>query len=328
MHHIFPWQQQEWQYLINRRNSGQLPHAILIKGFDGIGKGIFAKSFAEVLLCKSDSCAVTACGECDACQLTKADNHPDLTVVRPEEAGKAIKIDQIRDMVVELSSTSHQGGYRVVIIESAELLNVAAANALLKTLEEPVAHVIIILISSHYMALPATIRSRCQILSMRIPKYTVAKEWLEQQLPDADIKLLLALTENAPLKALDLVNGDGLIRRQEFFSSINELRLGQINSVQMAGRLLNLGLEGLLIAFMYVVNDLVKIKFGIVEDLVNREQAQILSDFANKTTVGMLFAYQDLLCKFRQLLVQKINLNQQLVMENLIMSWTRLFEKK
>ena len=321
MHHVLPWQQQKWQYLVKRRNASQLPHAILIKGREGLGKSYFAQSLAELLLCQRSLDRVEACGECDACQLLQASNHPDLIIIRPEEQGKAIKIDQIRELILDLNNTSHQGGFKIVIIESAEMLNVAAANSLLKTLEEPDPHTIIILVTAHPMGLPATIRSRCQTLTMDTPGYFVAENWLKQQIPEADIKLLLSLAENAPLKALDLTKEEGLHKRQEFFSHLDELQQGKISSVQMAAKCLNLGLDNLLITFMYIVSDLIKIKFATTENIANQDQIEKLTSFAGKTSISKLFAYKDQLVVLRQHLANKINLNPQLIAESLIIGW-------
>lgn len=325
MQSIFPWQQQTWQYLVARKNASQLPHAILLKGMNGIGKSAMAKSLAELLLCQKKSTTDAACGECGACQLLQAGSHPDLIIIEPEESGKAIKIDQIREMIVDLNNTSHQGGYKVVIIEAADLLNTAAANSLLKTLEEPDPHTVIILTSSRPMVLPATIRSRCQMIAMQTPEYSVAAAWLMQQLPDADIKLLLSLTENAPLTALNLVEDGGLSKRNEFFTSLYELQRGKISSIQMAKHCLDLGLENLLVTLMYIVSDLIKIKSTAAKNIVNQDQLEILAGLAKKAELAGLFAYKDSLFKLRQSLVKKINLNQQLLMENLIINWIQLF---
>ena len=324
MHHTHPWQQQKWQYLVKRRNASQLPHAILIKGREGLGKSYFAQSLAELLLCQKSLEKMEACGVCDACQLLQANNHPDLIIIRPEEQGKAIKIDQIRELIIDLNNTSHQGGFKIVIIESADMLNVAAANSLLKTLEEPDPHTIIILITAHPMGLPATIRSRCQTLSIDVPEYIIAEKWLKQQIPEGNIKLLLALAENAPLKALDLAKEEDLNKRLEFFSHLDALQQGKINSVQMAAKCLNLGLENLLITFMYLANDLIKIKFAAIETIVNQDQLEMLSNFAGKTSISRLFAYKDKLIALRQHLANKINLNQQLIAENVIIGWMKV----
>ncbi|EKE00592.1 MAG: DNA polymerase III subunit delta' [uncultured bacterium] len=323
MHSIYPWQKPEWQQLIDRKDNGQLPHALLIKGMEGLGKYHFAQSFAEMMLCQKGG--TKACGECSTCQLLKSNNHPDLMVVRPEEPGKAIKIDQIRELVTDLNNTSQQGGHKIVIIDHAELLNIAASNALLKTLEEPGAHVIIILISSHPAALSATIRSRCQAISIKAPSQPQAEEWLKQQALTADPKLVLSLAENAPLKALDLAKEEDWRARQEFFQHLYTLQNKKMSSVQVAEHCLDWDLKPLLLLFMHLVTDLVKIKLNAVETIVNQDQAENLVQLAAKITLHNLLAYQTQLFQLQQHLVKNINLNKQLTIENLIITWTQLF---
>ncbi len=323
MQYTFPWHEQAWQYLVNRKNLDSLPHAILIGGMSGIGKFIFAKNFASLLLCQ-DKPAATPCGTCDACRLLQANNHPDLLVVQPEEEGKIIKIDQIREVITDLNNTSHQGGYKILIIEPAELLNIAAANALLKTLEEPAPHVVIILVTSHPKMLSATIRSRCQLLSMAAPKYLAAEAWLKKQIPDADAALLLALAENAPLKALNLAKDDILLRRQEFFIGLDDFWQDKISLISMVAQCLDWDLAEFLVVLMYLVDDMIKIKFNVVQGIVNRDQVVRLTNFATKASMEKLFSYKDHLCQLRRYLFNKINLNQQLIVENLIITWANL----
>ncbi|HBY56057.1 MAG TPA: hypothetical protein DEG23_04505, partial [Coxiellaceae bacterium] len=150
-------------------------------------------------------------------------------------------------------------------------------------------------------------------MSIDVPEYIIAEKWLKQQIPEGNIKLLLALAENAPLKALDLAKEEDLNKRLEFFSHLDALQQGKINSVQMAAKCLNLGLENLLITFMYLANDLIKIKFAAIETIVNQDQLEMLSNFAGKTSISRLFAYKDKLIALRQHLANKINLNQQLI---------------
>lgn len=326
MHHILPWQQQQWQYLLNRRNTRKLPHAILLKGMAGLGKSNFAKSLAELLLCQSSLSSDHACGACDACQLLATHNHPDLVIVQPEESGKTIKIEQIREVITNLEHTSHQGGYKIVMIESAELLNIAAANALLKTLEEPAPDTIIILISAYSIMLTATIRSRCQILAMDAPKPKVALEWLRLQLPESsNLELLLALASNAPLKALEIAQSDLLTKRAEFFHALDDLDQNRISSIQMAAQGLNWGLGNLLVTLLYIVGDLIKVKFKVNDYIVNQDQLEKIGDFAARVDLGKLFAFKDHLYVVKRHLANKINLNQQLTIESLIITWQQLF---
>lgn len=316
---FFPWHEQAWQYLLNRRGIGKFPHAILLRGKDGVGKSFFARNLAALLLCQGSVAKIAACGTCGSCILLRANNHPDLIIIQPEEQGKMIKVDQIREMIIDLNNTSHQGGMKVVIIEAAEMLNVAAANALLKTLEEPALAAVIILVSANSMLLPATVRSRCQTLLIPTPKYFVAQTWLKEQLPNADSDLLLALTENAPLKALDIAASSVLLKRQEFFKIFYDFLQGKVGVSQMVEHCLERSLDDVLVILMYIVRDLVKLKFAIsISKLVNRDQIEGLTNFAAKADINKLFFYQEHLDSLRRHLFNKINLNQQLVIENLM----------
>lgn len=328
MHCIYPWQQQEWQYIFNRKNSGKLPHAILIQGTEGLGKYHFAQCIAELLLCQKKD--TQACGKCSACQLLESNNHPDLIIIRPEEKNKVIKIEQIRNLVAELNHTSQQGGYKVAIIEHAELLNIAAANSLLKTLEEPASDVIIILVSPHPAVLAATIRSRCQIISMKIPSYVAAQEWLlKQEVETTEFQLVLALAENAPLKALEFTQEkSNLHKRQEFFQHLHALQNEKLSTIQAAEQLLAWDLRFLLTTFMYIVSDIIKIKFTEAENVMNQDQIQELRQWATKTNLNRLFTYYAYLLELQRYIFRNINLNQQLLAENLTIAWAELFTKE
>jgi len=326
MQKVFPWQQKEWQYLLARKKINKLPHAILISGMEGIGKNLFAKNFAELLLCQNASDNSEVCSSCNSCELYRADNHPDFFVLKPEDKSKAIKVDQVRELIAELNNTAHFDGHRVVIIGPADLLNIAASNALLKTLEEPAEKVVIILVSAHPTALPATIRSRCQNMLMHPPKYFMAKEWLEKQLPEEDAGLLLSLAENAPLKALELASEGELSGRQEFFHDLYNLEQGKVGLVEVVKRNLSLGLSDLLTMFIYLTSDLVKIKLGSTRSIVNQDQLAKLKSLAAKTTLEKLLAYKESLYELRRHLVRKINLNQQMAVENLLITYGGLFD--
>ena len=323
MYEVPSWHEPVWQYLRKRRDADKLPHAILIKGMNGVGKAMFAQKIAELFLCKEG--VFTACGKCQVCQLLRSNTHPDLLVIEPEEVNKVIKIDQVREVISHLNLSAHQGGNKVVIVQSAELLNIASVNALLKTLEEPTSHTIIILVSAYPMLLPATIRSRCQTLLIMAPEYLVARKWLEQQLPGyMGVDTLLSLTENAPFRALAMAKEDILTRRQEFFSGFFAFKQNKISLSQMIELSMSWRVDDLLINFMYMISDLVKIKFSTESRIINRDKITELADFATKTTLAKLFSYQDHLYNLRKNFFARINLNQQMVIENLLLGWLRL----
>lgn len=208
-----PWHDAQWQQL--RATSTGLPHALLLTGPDGVGKGLFAKALAARLLCEAPQ-ADGACGSCPSCRWFVAGNHPDFRHVIPEadaekdtdsadgekkKASRQIRIDQIRELEDFVFIGAHRDGGRVLVIEPAEAMNLAAANAVLKILEEPPASVYFILVSSSWRRLLPTIRSRCRILKLGRPPLPDAQAWLQQQ-DQPTAAELLPLMGGAPLAAL------------------------------------------------------------------------------------------------------------------------------
>lgn len=194
---------------------GGLPHALLLIGPEGIGKGVFGWALAARLLCEAPG-PEGACAACPSCRWLVAGNHPDFRHIIPEadvevdESGsetdkkksRQIVIDQIRALEDFVFIGSHRNGARVVMIEPAEAMNVPAANSLLKILEEPPASVYFILISSQWRRLLPTIRSRCRVVNMPRPSLAQARGWLAEK-GSATAEELLALMGGAPLLAWD-----------------------------------------------------------------------------------------------------------------------------
>lgn len=152
-------------------------HAYLLGVHQGYGGEQLTLDFARAALCHS----VTdqgACGFCKGCQLVEANNHPDLYHLVAD--GNQIKVDQVRALCQKLTSTSQQGGRRVAVLSQCEKLNVAAANALLKTLEEPGKDTLLLLQSDTPSRLMATISSRCQRVHFHSPNIDEVKAWLSQ----------------------------------------------------------------------------------------------------------------------------------------------------
>jgi DNA polymerase-3 subunit delta' len=246
-----------WLQLCHRFTEGQLPHALLIAGQRGIGKTELAESFAQFVLCRSsrsstDATKTTAeqktslslnqsCGECHSCALIRAGTHPDLIYLIPEEKGKAIKIDQVRDLIEYSSKTSQIGGYKVVIINPADALNINAANALLKCLEEPAANTLILLVTDGPQSLMATIRSRCQIIRIPIPKRDISHQWLQANpqignLSVAEQIALLDLAGDQPLTALGYIESDAIEQHKMVLQSFVELSQKKRSPITVAAQ--------------------------------------------------------------------------------------------
>ncbi len=221
------WQTEEWGYLNWLVASGRLPHAMLFSGYAGIGKQRFAQAFAQFLLCEMPL-SEGGCGVCKQCRLSVADTHPDLLKLSPEAPGKVIRVDDIRRLDNFIAKTAQQGGWKIVIINPADAMNLNAANALLKNLEEPGAKTLLLLLSSAPDRIPATIRSRCQKLNFKLPERKLVRQWLVQVTSDdGNIDTLLDHANGRPLLALQMLEQDLLSQQQAFYDRIKEVFSGQ-----------------------------------------------------------------------------------------------------
>lgn len=162
----FPWHAEIWRRFGSSVHRGQVGHALLVHGEGGLHKQQLAREMAASLLCKDRDADASACGACRSCQLLKAGNHPDWTFVGREDSAY-IRIDQIRALSERLSMRPQLAQCQIAMLWPAECMNEAAANALLKTLEEPAADTHLLLVADRVGRLPATIRSRCQRLPVR-----------------------------------------------------------------------------------------------------------------------------------------------------------------
>ena len=223
---VFPWLEPQWRQILKRKAA--LPHALLLRGREGIGKLDLARKLAQSLACDTPASGGEACGACESCRWFAAGTHPDYREVVPEimrpaevEAAEAkdrkpsdeIKVEQVRDLQDFIGLSAHRAGGKVMVIYPAETLNVNAANALLKNLEEPPPATRFVLVTHRPSYLPATIISRCQQILLATPSTDAAGKWLREQ-GVADPALSLAQTGNAPLAALALEDGDFWTQRK------------------------------------------------------------------------------------------------------------------
>lgn len=194
---------------------GRFPHAILLAGPEGVGKQAFAENLVALLLCEAPTAALEACGQCPSCHWLNTGNHPDFRRVAPagDEEGEEgvsetvkrrgstlIRIDQIRELEDFVFVGSHRQGNRVVLLTEAEAMNPAAANALLKILEEPPATVYFILITSKQKNLLPTLRSRCRVIPVPLPEPMAAAGFLRVAGLGDQAMRYLTLAGGAPLK--------------------------------------------------------------------------------------------------------------------------------
>ena len=219
----------------------RLPHALLLSGPRGIGKLVFARTIAQALLCEAPGQEDGACGACSACAWFESGSHPDYRQIEPaiessegeegEKKSTVISVDQIRALPAFINMSSHRGGPKVVVIHPAEMLNVNAANALLKSLEEPPARTHFLLVSHRPHQLLPTIKSRCQRIALAGPDTATAIAWLA----DKGVRhpeLALAHTGGAPLLALELEDREYWGTRAAFLRQLSALDLDVLSAAE------------------------------------------------------------------------------------------------
>ena len=318
--HLYPWQQSIWQRLHAAHKAGRLPHALLFTGAQGLGKSQFATAFAQSLLCEALSDSGQPCGACRGCHLCQVGNHPDYKCIEPEEAGKAIKIDTIRAYVEKGVLTTQSGGYKVVVIKPADAMNTAAANSLLKTLEEPVPWTVIILVTSCPGRLPATIRSRCQRITFPVPPRNEAIAWLETQIEQGDPDLVLAMGSGAPLLAKSLAAPELLQERAQMVDEFQAALSGKQDPVAIAERWDKLELPRVLNWMSGWLIDMLRLKFGEQPpSLYNPDQIQSLQSMAQVLDFKVLYGMLDRVYEANRTLGSQ--LNSLMTLESILLAW-------
>jgi DNA polymerase III subunit delta' len=323
---IYPWLRERWGYLARLHDQQRLPHALMINGPLGIGKRDFAQALSRYLLCQGAR-GDAACGVCRSCVLFDSGGHPDLFQLSPEEAGKPIKVQQVRDLTGFLHSTAQQGGYRVVILEPAEAMNPSSANALLKTLEEPGRDTILLLVTHRLGQVMPTIRSRCQRVDCHLPESAVAAQWLCAQLeiePDK-AQQLLSICLGSPLRARDYVEQDLMQLRRKFIEGLADILKQRRSALEVAQQLAKEDLE-LLLGWLYGwLLDIVRVLgTGDESCLRHLDASNMLRAVSRKTDAQTVYALSDLVHQERVSLMQRLNPNRQLLLERILLSWSAL----
>jgi DNA polymerase-3 subunit delta' len=237
-----PWLADAWRMLAGAPAAQRLHHGLLIAGPSGLGKRALADAFAAAALCTQRLPDGSACGACRGCTLRTAGSHPDLVRIALEtrDDGKLrseITVDQIRALSQRLAMASQFGGLQLALIDPADRLNAAAANALLKTLEEPTPATVIVLVADEPARLPATIRSRCQRVEVRSPSREEALAWLRGQRVDASsAAAALDASLGNPGLALEWSRDATLDLRRECAEDLASLAQGRRSASEVAER--------------------------------------------------------------------------------------------
>jgi DNA polymerase-3 subunit delta' len=324
---IYPWQQKQWQRLLEMQQQERFPHAMLLCGPDGIGLEQFAESFAKQMLCQSKGIDPNnACGSCQSCQLYAAGSHPDISIIEPEEEGKQLKIAQIRELIEYVTLKSFSGNLKIAIIKSAEAMNRATANALLKTLEEPPSQSMLFLLSHRPSNLPITIRSRCQRIDFNPAFDEAAVSWLNAQSHDLTLsaEMLLRLSGGGPLKALSMLEHEQLQHRHTLIKDLKSLVKRNVDPVQIASNWQALGSENIFVSLMRIIQDLIRLKLQAEQaKLINFDLKEDLQDLVNSLDLlALVRNYDFILLKYQQS-NGPMNYNVLSLFEEIVVNWNK-----
>ncbi|MFM9913516.1 MAG: DNA polymerase III subunit delta' [Methylophilaceae bacterium] len=318
----------------------RFPHAVLLHGRAGIGKLAFAEGLAASLLCEAPQADGLACGQCLSCGWLVQGNHPDFRVITPgdkddknskmeegdeppELASKAKKshivVDQIRALSELVGLSSHRQGSRIVLLHPAETLNLAAANALLKMLEEPPPDTIFILVSHQSQRLLPTIRSRCHKIAIPMPTIEQAANWLNTQ-GVKDATNCLAQAGGAPLLALEAYDAATEVDVETFAREL--IKADKADAFATSA---HWGKAGLLTAVSLLqkwIYDVLSAKlYGAVRYYPKKIKS--LQDISNKADMRCLLDFQRDLNQARGQTSHPLNAELQL--EALMLKYTQLF---
>lgn len=272
--HAMPWLADATETLAQALDQNRMAHAVLLTGDRGVGKRRLADAFAALLVCERRTFGSRApCGQCRQCQLVEGASHPDIRVYQPEKS-KMIRIDQIRALSSFAVASPQVSALKVIILDRADQLNINSANALLKTLEEPVADVVLLLLQETGRPVLPTIRSRCRVLPIATPDEATALHWLGQQAvtpsddgatpgPDSDVSVVaLRLAGGAPGQALSYLTSGFLDQRKTAIEAFRQFMKGAITVAEATRSFRGLGHEAVLWLMENWAVDLARVASG------------------------------------------------------------------
>lgn len=329
-----PWHQDIWKSLTLRYQGAGLPHASLLLGNEGAGKRLLAFRLAKFLLCKSKDKkthdAASYCDQCHSCALMDAGSHPDYLMCDQEAKGKQIKVDSIRALNEFLAKTPQISACQVVQIYPVEAMNLNAANALLKTLEEPSGESYLLLLADRLGSVLPTIRSRTQKINVHLPTTEHAVNWLAQKIPSAshdDLTQALHQCSGGPLKAERWLR-EGLLEQNASYIALMQAWLSGQQPLQHTSKeLAKYELLETVNWWIRISLDIMKLGMGAQEQhLMHPHQAQWLGSLAATVSRLKLLTLQNKLQEIAgRLSTGQGNYNPSLLIESLLLDWQQSF---
>ena len=322
----YPWLRSPFEQLIGQYQAGRGHHALLVYALPGMGDDALIYAICRWLMCQHPR-GHKSCGECHSCQLMQAGTHPDSYYIGLEKGKSAIGIDTVREMTEKLYSYSQQGGNKVVRIAEADKLTEAAANALLKTLEEPPAKTWFFLSSREPAHLPATLRSRCLSWHLAVPDEAFSCAWLarETQLPDEQLTAALRLSGGSPGAALQLLEPTLWKQRETLYDSLEK----SCDSGNMLALLTEFNHSDVARSVHWLcalLIDAVKYQQGAGDRLSNHDRLPLVIKLTQQGSPALLHCLLRLWFQSRDTLLNVPGVNRELILTETLLTWERLMQ--
>ena len=341
---ILPWHQNDWDSLISNRD--RLHHGALIKAAPGTGLREYALQLSQYLLCESpDLTTHVFCKTCQNCRLFEAGTHPDFHVVTSEyesvnsrlplltsyserfqdarerdkkaRPGRVISVDQVRKLISRFSTHTHISKTRVALVLPADRMNINAANALLKLLEEPPSESVLILATSEPSRLPKTILSRCVVFNLSTPEYDDSIDWLKNYIPQAECDSALNMSSNQPLHARTMYQSGELKEKQNYLTAMVQILENKRYPLDFAQKMAKMEFDNMLLWLQNFIVELVIWKSMGRAPFWNASLTMSLS----RISINRLYSLYDRICHYRK--ISRGSVNEQLAMEDLLISLQR-----
>ncbi|MEZ5503070.1 MAG: DNA polymerase III subunit delta' [Halioglobus sp.] len=295
--------------MVQALNRNELPQSLILLGEEHTGKVQLALSISRRLLCSQPRDSLN-CGQCHACELSASGSHGDFLWVEPEGTSRAIKIDQIRQLVQFASRTAGFGTRKVIVLAPADRMNRNAYNSLLKSLEEPAKDTFLLLVCHRMTGVPPTIRSRCQILRLATPDRETSLAWLEQTTGSRnESAVLLDLADGLPLLAMQ-IHASG--RAEEYARdrlAMQQLLQGSLSVLEASTRWSEVELHTFLDS---IVSDLQRILRTLPPEQLRLPQGRAV------------FGFLDELVRLQRAVRAGANPNRQLLVDSVVSRLSRI----
>ncbi|GAB1440764.1 DNA polymerase III subunit delta' [Providencia sp.] len=318
----YPWLNEPYRQIIAAYQSGRGHHALLLNSLAGNGAQALCYGISRWLVCQNRD-GIKSCGQCHSCRLMLAGTHPDYHVIDLEKGKSTISVDAVRKLIETLSSHAQQGGRKVVYLPQIEALTDAAANALLKTLEEPAKDTYFLLGSEKPESLLATIRSRCLSHFLPAPDPKIALYWLQKQKPSVtvdDATTALKISQGAPIAALTLLD-DHLWQKRSVLCYGIATALQTRDLLSLLPCLNIAEVSDALNWLLSLLADAIKVQQGAVAFCTNQDHLAQVMQLASAMNRSQLLNTYDSWLHCRHQLLTVPALNQELILSNQLLQW-------